>query len=50
MRRRAPAFETSTSTTIVITYGSDWKSSGGTPCRIPRAWNVNGMPENAPKK
>ncbi len=28
-RRRAPAVETSTSTTIVITYGSAWNSSGG---------------------
>ena len=27
----------------VITYGSDWKP-GGTPLRMPRAWNVNGIP------
>ena len=42
-RRRAPAVETSTSTTIVITYGSAWNSSGGIPVRMPRAWNVNGI-------
>src|SRR5581483_9036137 len=49
-RRRAPALDTSTSTTTVITYGSDWNSSGGTLFRIPRAWNVNGIPENAPNR
>ena len=47
-RRRASAVETSTSTTIVITYGSAWKSSGA--IVTPRAWSVNGSAENAPKK
>ena len=39
--------ETTTSTTIVITYGSAWKSCGG--IVTPRAWRMSGSAENAPK-
>ena len=46
-RRRAVPVETSTSTTIVITYGSAWKSCGV--IVTPRAWRISGRAENAPK-
>ena len=41
----AQPVETITSTTIVITYGSAWKTSGGTSVSTPRAWSVNGSAE-----
>src|SRR5215208_7840194 len=49
-RRRARPVETSTSTTTVITYGSAWNASGGTPERTSRAWNVNGIDWKPPNK
>ena len=46
-RRRPRPDETITSTTIVITYGSAWKSCGA--IVTPRACSVNGSAEKAPK-
>ena len=40
--------ETITSTTMVITYGSAWNSSGA--IVTPRACSVNGSAWKAPKK
>ena len=47
-RRFAIPDETITSTTMVITYGSAWNSSGA--IVTPRAWSVNGSAWKAPKK
>src|SRR4029079_7412566 len=46
-RRRAVPVETSTSTRIVITYGSAWKSCGA--IVTPRAWRISGSAESPPK-
>src|SRR6188472_648935 len=44
---QAVAVETSTSTRIVITYGSAWKSCGA--IVTPRAWRISGSAESPPK-